>query len=300
MNRTVLRCFARQHAVIHRAQARSAGLSHGQIAHLLATGAWERVAPNVYRLVGAPPNERAALAAAVLSSGGVASHRSAAVLHGLVDALPSKPELILPSSSCYRGPALVHRTDSLLPRDLTTVDGIRSTNAVRTFVDLGAVLDAHALEQVLHRALHERKATFDRVARRHFQLSGRGRAGSAIVRSVLVAYDPSMAAAESTLEVLILQGMREAGLPTPVRQHEVTVPSGDDYRLDLSYPGPMIAIEGDGFGIHSMRDRFESDRERRNALTLAGWLVLQFTWQQICRRPQWVVAQIAAALAMRR
>lgn len=170
---------------------------------------------------------------------------------------------------------------------------------MRTFLDLGAVLDARALEQVLHRGLNDRSLAFDRLARRHFQLTARGRAGTATVRSVLVEYDPTMAPAESNLEVLILQTMRAGALPPPVRQHPVTLTTGDSYRLDISYPGPMIVIEGDGFGIHSMRSRFESDRARRNALTLAGWLVLQFTWQQICRRPLWVVGQIAEALRQR-
>jgi len=44
---------------------------------------------------------------------------------------------------------------------------------------------------------------------------------------------------------------------------------------------------------------FERDRERQNVLTLQGWLVLRFTWEQITQRPGEVLAAVLAAVAQR-
>jgi very-short-patch-repair endonuclease len=42
---------------------------------------------------------------------------------------------------------------------------------------------------------------------------------------------------------------------------------------------------------------FESDRLRQNALLLAGWLVLRFTWQMLTEDPDYVVRTTRQALA---
>lgn len=103
---------------------------------------------------------------------------------------------------------------------------------------------------------------------------------------------------ESELESLLLRIVIAAGLPSPVPQLRVHI-SDTIYRLDFAYPEQRIAIEGDGFGFHSDRRAFESDRSRQNDLVLAGWLVLRFTWRQIVHEPDLVAARIRAALDLR-
>ncbi|HUP76355.1 MAG TPA: DUF559 domain-containing protein [Acidimicrobiales bacterium] len=71
---------------------------------------------------------------------------------------------------------------------------------------------------------------------------------------------------------------------------------GKHYFLDVAYPDEMLAIEGDGFGVHSERDRFETDRERQNALVLLGWRPLRFTWRQIRQHSAYVTTTIRTAL----
>lgn len=69
------------------------------------------------------------------------------------------------------------------------------------------------------------------------------------------------------------------------------------YRLDLAFVHERIAVEVDGWAWHSDVERFRADRRRQNALVLAGWTVLRFTWDDLTNRPEQVVAQIQAALA---
>lgn len=91
--------------------------------------------------------------------------------------------------------------------------------------------------------------------------------------------------------------LRQAGLPAPELQHPVRV-GENTYRIDLAYPEASLAIELDGGG-HLRRDVWEADHERQNALILAGWTVLRFTWQDYHRRRHRLVREVRAALSRR-
>jgi very-short-patch-repair endonuclease len=56
-------------------------------------------------------------------------------------------------------------------------------------------------------------------------------------------------------------------------------------------------VELDGWGAHATRRAFQQDRERGNALELAGWRLLRFTWADVTRRPDETAACVARALA---
>ena len=68
------------------------------------------------------------------------------------------------------------------------------------------------------------------------------------------------------------------------------------YVVDLAFPGCRLAVEVHGWAWHIDPDRFQRDRARQNALVLAGWTVLRFTWSDVTERPDRVVAQIRRAL----
>jgi very-short-patch-repair endonuclease len=189
-----------------------------------------------------------------------------------------------------QGP-LLHRSRDLLARDIVRMQSIRTTNATRTLIDLGAVVAAATLESALERALYARLTTFDRLVRRFFEVAKPGRPGIGPLRALLIDRDPSLAPAESDLETLLLRILRQAGLPEPVRQFEVVV-GETEFRLDVAYPELKIFLEGDGFGAHTTRSAFERDRDRQNLLVLDGWLPLHFTWRHLCRNPQRVVTHV--------
>ena len=287
---------AQHHGVISRHQALTLGMSADQIDRRVRAGRWDRLRPGIYQIAGAPHSEHGDLLAAVLAVRGTASHRSAPWLTGLVDEPPSVHEVTADRrTSARRSQLRVHRTDDLASNDRCTIDGIASTNATRTCIDLGAVLTESDLEHAVHRALHLRLTHVDRLIRRFLQLAGRGRTGTATARAVLVRLDPALAPAESDLETLLLKVLDAHGLPAPTRQFPVTV-DGRTFRIDLAYPSLRLAIESDGFAFHGHRHAFESDRERQNLLVLAGWTVLRFTWRQVCSRPAWVAVQVRRAI----
>ena len=294
VERRLARRASKQLGLVTREQLKAIGVSRGQVARLLSSGRLVEICGGVYLLGGAPSGDLVDLVAACLATGGVASHRSAAHLHGLVDLAPSRPELIVGSTRGARQGPLVHRSNDLIPRDIIRIQGIRTTNPTRTLVDLGAVVSAEVLETALERALHSRLTTFDRLVRRFFEVARCGRTGVGPLRALLVDRDPRLAPAESDLETLLLQILRDFGLPDPVRQLVVDV-GGESFRLDVAYPELKIFIEGDGFGAHTTRKAFERDRERQNLLVIDGWLPLHFTWRQLCHDPNRVGAHVLAA-----
>lgn len=298
IERRIARSAAKQSGLITRTQLVKIGLSRGQLSRIVLAERLVEICAGVFLIGGAPSGPSIELAAACLSTGGVASHRSAAYLHKLVDMAPSRPEVTVGPSHPMRKTPLLPRSSDLVPKDIIRIDGVRTTNAARTLIDLGAVVPGATLEAALERALHQRLISFDRLVRRFFEIARSGRPGVGPLRALLVNRDPRLAPAESDLETLLLRIMRKAGLPEPVRQHELR--AGDAlFRLDVAYPELKIFMEGDGFGVHTTRSVFERERDRQNLLVIDGWLPLRFTWRHLCHDPTRVVSQVFSARDLR-
>lgn len=71
---------------------------------------------------------------------------------------------------------------------------------------------------------------------------------------------------------------------------------GQRYYLDIAFTHLKLVIEIDGRAFHSDAVTFESDRERQNALVLAGWTVLRFTYRMLTDQPDEVIAAIRTAI----
>ena len=68
-------------------------------------------------------------------------------------------------------------------------------------------------------------------------------------------------------------------------------------QVDLAYPHRRVAIELDSVRWHHNRRSFVEDRRRWNRIMLAGWDVLNFTWDDYRDRPTDLCTQVAAACA---
>ena len=286
-----------QYGLVSLAQLLECGLSREQVEDLNALKRLSHTDRGVYRFAGSADHGNQRIMELTLRTSGIASHRSAAALLGLIDWV-RQPEVTVAPMANYRGPGRIHRHQDLQTQDIAEVQGIPCTNATRTLIDIGAVR-RDLVEPMFHAVLHRKLAEYDDIVARFYQVARKGRNGIGPLRAVLAEYDSAMAPGESTLEVRLLEIIRQHGLKPPVRQHRVTV-GGKHYRLDVAYPDEMLAIEGDGFGVHSERDRFETDHERQNALVLLEWRPLRFTWRQIRQRPDYVADTIRTALRPKR
>ena len=103
----------------------------------------------------------------------------------------------------------------------------------------------------------------------------------------------------SAAERLAQRIYRGAGITDWVANLE-TVLRGATYYLDIGFREERLASEIDGRLHETDVDVFETDRTRQNALVLAGWMVLRFTWYLLTQEPEYVIATTREALAIRR
>jgi very-short-patch-repair endonuclease len=87
----------------------------------------------------------------------------------------------------------------------------------------------------------------------------------------------------SALEAQLALQIHAARLPMPER--EVRFHPTRRWRFDFAWPELKIAVEAEGGtwvnGAHGRGKHFESDAEKYNAATLAGWRVFRFTTDMI-------------------
>lgn len=140
-----------QHGLITFKQLVEAGVPASTIVFWVASGRLVQVQPRVYRVEGVPVTWEQRVLAAVLAAGpgAAASHRTAAVLWGLLagDVI----EIVVPRgwTPDLRG-VVVHQTRD--PIITSTRRGIPVTTPMRTLVDLGAVTAAPVVQSALDTA----------------------------------------------------------------------------------------------------------------------------------------------------
>ena len=186
-----------------------------------------------------------------------------------------------------------HESYHLTERDVTEIEGIPVTRAIRTLLDLGVVLSADDLEIVLNEGIRRNLFSLPAIARRLEDL-GALRRGTAVVRTVLDQHIPGRRPPESVLETRFLQLVRSAGLPEPVAQYEIRINDKIIARLDFAYVDRRIAIELDGAAYHSGQLAEKRDRQRDNRLGVLGWRVLRFDWDEVTRTPEYVLQTLDA------
>lgn len=279
--------------------AAKAFLSEQQLRTRLGSGAWVRILPSVYRVVGAPVTWRQHLEALLLwaGKGAVLSHRTAAALHGFTSF--EEGPLELTCSSRVRAPEGVrlHPVRAVPACDRTEVDDLRVTSAARTLVDLAATHDGYIMRALFDQALREKKTTLEKLATAAKR--SKNRPGVIDFRELLLEFNGDDGPTESALERLCLEVIETTGLPKP-RLQWALVAGRKRRRLDLFFETHGVVVEADGYASHSGIDAFEDDRERNNSLTLMNLRVLHWTWRALHDRPEDLVAQLFAALNLPR
>jgi very-short-patch-repair endonuclease len=294
------RIAARQHGLVALRQAREAGLTDRQVRARVASGRWQPVRARVYRLNGHRPSWTAAVHAAVLAAGpdAVASHRSAALLHGLRQApAPDLHEVTVPAPRHPRlGDVAVHRTLALPDRDRCRVRGVPCTTGARTLVDLAALLDRDALTALVDEAVFDQVVARGVLHGRALAMAG-GRGGvDLLVRLTAPGAAPVF---RSWLEREGDRVLRAGRLPAPRWNVSVEDRRGVIGIVDASWRAERVVLELDGLRFHASDEQWRKDRGRDRRLALAGWRVLRYTWLDVRQRPAALVAEVAEALGVR-
>ncbi len=287
-----------QYGCISREQALAAGFSDDALGRKLVARDWIEIRPKVYASAGSPESWLRSLMAATLwaGPGSAVSHRSAARLWGIEGFASSRVEISTPRnlrSPRYRD--LIHRVEIFSSVDLRRHQRLLVTSPERTLIDLAAVESARRLESALDQILCRGRVSLRHLERRLFTRARRR--GSEALNQLVRERIAGAAPMESPLEIDLWQLIVDAGLPHPVRQHRVWEGDRCLARLDLAYPDQQIALEADGFGSHSSPRSLQRDNRRQTDLSIRGWCVLRFTWHDVHREPERVVASIGRALS---
>jgi hypothetical protein len=290
------------HGVFRYEHALSAGLTRHQIGRRIDQGRWVELYKGVYRIGGVPSTWRGDLLGACWAGGtrAVGSRRSAAALHGVPGGVRDLVEITCPRWRRARHDGLVvHESKALDPIDITVVDGIPVTTPARTLFDLGACYGIGMVELALDRALSRGLVTIDELDALVRRVSRRGRPGGPTLRQLVEARGPQSRPTESVMETKLLQAIRKAGLPEPVRQYEVWDGTRFIGRVDLAYPHARVAIEYDSDEHHTGRVATRRDRARRHDLIAAGWLPIDIGPGELRRGAVGACTAISAALHQR-
>jgi hypothetical protein len=283
---------ATQHGLISSEQALQLGFSRSAIQHRRASGRWITFAPGVYLMHGAPVTWHTRLLATCLSVSGVASHRSAAVLHDIAGIRKGAPEVTVPRRcGVSRTDALVHESTDLYLSSVVHIDGIPTTGAERLFVDLAAVLPYHWYESAVDDIIGRGLASWDAALDVMFSHSEHGRTGMGALR-VLLTERYGDQVPTSMLERAFVRQYKLRGRTPPIAQHEIFDERGFVARVDFAFPDVRLAIELDSRRWHLNAVAFEEDRRKRNRLKAAGWVVLEYTWEMVINQSEMVLAQI--------
>lgn len=288
---------ASQYGLITMKQALDAGVSRDAVRRRVRAGALIQMCPGVFRVAGAPRSwqQRAMAASLWVGSNGGVGCAAAAALHRLDGfAPPVAIDIVTPRNLQSSQRLLkVHRTPFWSDQDLVAVAGIGVTSVERTLIDVAGRAGEQRLEIAIEDALRRRLTRPDRVAER-LEMMPRNQPGRAVIARLLEERGAD-APAESGLEVKVLRLLRELGYPAPLRQKVLDDGGRFVGRVDLVFPERRLILEVDSFRFHSGRQSWDRDRERRNALTALGWVVLHVTSKMLGEEKDAFVRDLARA-----
>ncbi len=277
--------FAAQDGVATLDQLRGIGLNDTAIRARLATGELVRITRGLFRTRHHPHTDRTGVRVGVMLAGGVADRRTALYWHGMLDTPPETVTVTVPLERRLRQTA-GYRIDTrrrwLDPADVVDVDGLAVTGKPLSVLE---VCDA----RIMDRALQTEAVNLDDLAA-SLERNAQSR-GIVEARAIFnVASGRTESEAERMfLELLQLHGITGWYAQLPFR----------GWAVDFAFPESKLAVEINGWAFHRSRARWVRDQDKSNALTSAGWSVLNFSWHHLTEDPEGVITTVAETLGNR-
>jgi hypothetical protein len=177
----------------------------------------------------------------------------------------------------------VHRLRDVSRLDTDTALGVPCLSATRLLVESSRELDAAQLTTLLDCTLRDGLTSEDFLHRRILQLRTNGRSGLDHLLGVIEGVERTRGG-HSWLERAFLTLLGELGYPRPMTQEVLTRRGSTLVRVDCHFAGTPIVVELLGYRHHRSVAQMQVDAERVNALTLAGYRVYQFTYDDVTFR----------------
>jgi hypothetical protein len=279
-------------------QALAAGVTKSQVDNLVRAGVLRRLAWGAYEVSGGPDPAMSRVRAALASHGpqAVAVLDTALRIHDIGGLRRTEQvHVSVPPRAVRTNDATiaVHQL-TLASAQITEVDGIRVTTAVKTVADVILRADRYDSVAVLDSALNRKAITEEEFAQIPTLI--RGRRGAVHARSSLAQADGR---ARSPLETRVRLRCVDGRVAPDEIGYVVRDDDGDILaEADMAWLRARLIAEADGEGPHRSPAALFEDRRRQNRLVKAGWLVLRFTWADTLR-PQYIPYVVRMALRNR-
>jgi hypothetical protein len=273
------------------AEARAAGVSD----RALRGPAYRKIFPNVYVAAGIPDTlvVRCRAAQRILPSDAVFSHHTAATLWG--GTVPDNPNVHVAFNRTVSSviPGIkVHRFTYEFAKNARR-HGLPTTTPEQTLLHLARPLDLVELVSCADQFVRRKVTTpLDLITAAENHL---GQGGRLARQAGLLCRDKVDSGTETRARLLMVL----AGLPEPVVNHPIRRLDGSvEYRLDLSFPDHLLAIEYDG-RWHDEPGQQLLDGARREDLELRGWRFVVLHAEDLFDTPDATLARLHAELAQR-
>jgi very-short-patch-repair endonuclease len=294
------------------ARWQAAGLTERQLRTLVARAQLVQIRHRVYatadlvtRAKSDPRKENAMYASGAIMAtptpGAVASHETAAAIHGLPLLNQRPPDFVTltrpPDSFRGYGRKIRFHSAELIPGHVTKVLGVPVTTVARTVIDVARSAVFREGVVVADAALRLRQTTKDELN----TVLGKCPHWPGIdqARRVIAFSDGR---SESPLESCARVTFEERGLERPDLQ-VVMETSGGDFRVDFYWPRYRTIAEADGLmkyqdqGRNEAQIRAIAQLRRDQLLRETGRDVVHFTWQQLFYEEDRVVTWLATSFA---
>lgn len=229
----------------------------------------------------------------VLPAGAVFSHETAARLWGGIVPPRSRVQVTIPYRRTVRRPQLEIRRSRRMPEP-RMLGGLPVTDPVRTFLDLAGTLDLVDLVVLGDSLVRSRRTTCaELVGAAQTYRGPRAALARRAARLVRAGVDSPT---ETKLRLLVVL----AGLPEPVVNHVLRDEDGGwTYRLDLSWPDLLVALEYDGRQHAESTAQWTKDVRRREDLANGGWRLFVALSGDLYSTPGATIERVAAVLRER-
>ncbi|MPZ68770.1 MAG: DUF559 domain-containing protein [Actinobacteria bacterium] len=270
------------HGMISKRRLRELGIAAGTVRRRIEDGLWTAPLPGVICVDGATDRfiQQVAAATTYSGQGGVASHRTSALLWG-VGGFRSTPIEVSTLSRRVDSTlqVIVHRPALLPDEDLTLVKGVPATMPARMLHEIAGVADPKRTWRAAMDCLDRDLVTEAELEQRLIKYGKSGRNGTTILRRVIAALDTGAERTDSHLEDELIPLLRTNGFPPFVRNYVVSERGIHVAEVDVIWPELKVIVEADGFEFHGSKAAFFRDRRKQNQLMALGYRVLRFTWE---------------------
>lgn len=297
INSALLGLAARQFGVVSRPQLSELGISTAQLSRARRTGLIVDVTSRTVRLKSSPDTflARCTAVSLHLADRGFLSGATAGRLHGLREMPHASIEAIVPARDRPRLPLWVDLRRSNwfdVRRDRRFLDGGATVaEPHRMLYDLAARLDDRRFRRAAEDCWHLKLLTPKSAAAYLGGHRKMGKDGTLRMQRWLDHALETNRPAESGLELDLLEALRAAGLPEPVRQHTLRLSNGSRIRVDFAWPDLKLCIEPGHSWWHGGDEGIRRDNERRLGALAIGWETVQLD-ESLRRDPAQTAAMV--------